>query len=122
MELASANMANAETTRTPEGGPYKKRSAVFAAEPALLTTREERAGGAPGGVRVDQIVTDETPPALRYQPGHPDADAEGYVAYPNVNATAEMIDMLSAARSYEASISVIKTIRSLVTATLNLVR
>ena len=67
-------------------------------------------------------MTDETPPALRYQPGHPDADAEGYVAYPNVNATAEMIDMLSAARSYEASISVIKTIRSLVTATLNLVR
>lgn len=122
MELASANMANAQTTRTPEGGPYRKRSAVFASEPALLSSREERAGGAPGGVRIDRIALDDTAPVLRYEPSHPDADAEGYVAYPNVNATAEMVDLLSAARSYEAGISVIKTVRQLMQATLNLIR
>ena len=122
MELASANMANAETTRTPEGGPYRRRVAVFESEPALVSTRGERQGRVPGGVRVDQIRVDEAPPALRYLPGHPDANAEGYVAFPNINATAEMVDMLSAARSYEAGISVIKTVRQLLQATLNLVR
>ena len=122
IELASANMANAETTRTPEGGPYRRRVAVFQAEAARLTEREMQSGRAPGGVRVERIVADASPPAMRFQPGHPDADAEGYVRYPNVNATEEMVDMLSAARSYEAGISVIKTVRQLLQATLNLVR
>lgn len=122
MELASSNMANAETTRTPEGGPYRKRSAVFAAEPALLSSREEKAGGSPGGVRIDRIAIDDTSPIVRYEPGHPDANAEGYVSYPNINATAEMVDMLSAARSYEAGITVIKAIHQIEAGTLNLIR
>ncbi len=122
MELASANMANAETTRTPEGGPYQKRMAVFEAEPALLSDRERRSGRVPGGVRVDRIVADTSPPALRYQPGHPDADADGYVEFPNVNSTEEMVNLLSAARSYEAGISVIRVARQLLQTTLNLLR
>lgn len=122
MELASANMANSETTRTPEGGPYRRKVAVFQAEPPLLPNRQTKAGRAAGGVRVDTIVTDQAPPALRYQPGHPDADPQGYVSYPNVNATEEMVDLVSAARSYEAGLSVIKTMRQLLQATLNLVR
>lgn len=122
MELASANMANSETTRTPEGGPYRRRIAVFESEPAIVSARARREGRVPGGVHVSKIQADDAPPALRYQPGHPDANPEGYVAYPNINATAEMIDMLSAARSYEAGITVIKTVRQLSQATLNLVR
>jgi flagellar basal-body rod protein FlgC len=122
MELASANMANAQTTRTPEGGPYKRKTAVFEAEPALLSSREERSGRTPGGVRASRIVTDPSPPEMRYEPNHPDANAEGYVAYPAINATAEMVDLVSAARSYEAGVTVIRTVRQLMQTTLNLVR
>ena len=122
MELASANMANAETTRSPEGGPYRRQTAVFEAEPALLGAREMRGGRVAGGVRVERIVSDPSPPAVRYQPGHPDADLQGYVSYPNVNPTEEMVDLLSAARSYEAGISVIRVVRQLLQSTLNLVR
>lgn len=122
MELAASNMANSETTRTPEGGPYRRKVAIFQAEPALLPPGRERDSRTAGGVRVERIVADETAPVQRFQPGHPDADAEGYVLYPNVNPTEEMVDMLSAARSYEASITVIKTVRQLLQSTLNLVR
>jgi flagellar basal-body rod protein FlgC len=122
MELASANMANAETTRTPEGGPYRRQVAVFQSEPQMLTSREKLAGRVAGGVRVERIVADETPPALRFRPGHPDADPEGYVRFPNVNPTEEVVDLLSAARSYEAGIAVIRTVRQLLKSTLNLVR
>jgi len=122
MELASANMANAQTTKTPEGGPYKRKIAVFEAEPALLSSREERGGRTPGGVRASRIVADPSPPEMRYEPYHPDANAEGYVAYPAINATAEMVDLVSAARSYEAGVSVIRTVRQLLQTTLNLLR
>lgn len=128
MELASANMANAETTRTPEGGPYRRRVAIFRTEPAAPQPRRGFAATPPGpatppgGVEVAEILADPAEPALRYQPGHPDADAEGYVRYPNVNPTEEMVDLLSAARSYEAGISVVKVTRQLLQATLNLLR
>lgn len=122
MEIAAANMANAETTRTPEGGPYRKRSVVFEAEPTRPGASSGRDGEVPGGVRVERIVTDPTPPAVRYQPGHPDADAGGYVSYPNVNATEEMVDLIAAARSYEAGLSVVRVAKQLLQATLNLVR
>lgn len=122
MEVAAANMANADTTRTPEGGPYRRKTPVFSAEPDRLADRELRDGRVPGGVRVERILSDPSPPAVRFQPGHPDADASGYVRFPNVNATEEMIDLVAAARSYEAGLSVLKVARQLLSATLNLVR
>lgn len=122
MEIAAANMANAETTRTPEGGPYRKRSVVFGTEPARLSAVAKKAGRVEGGVRVEKIVADATAPAVRFQPGHPDADADGYVRFPNVNPTEEMVDLIAASRSYEAGLSVIRVARQMLQATLNLVR
>lgn len=110
MELISSNLANARTTRTPEGGPYIRRLPVI--EPARVDQQSfsdvlaEKAKG----VRVAEVVTDQKPPVMRYEPGHPDANADGYVAYPNVDPVEEMVDMLSAVRSYEANVNVVKTV------------
>lgn len=122
MEASAANLANAETTRTPEGGPYRRKFPIFETESKAVSRLDRNRGRVPSGVRVERIVSDPSEPALRYQPGHPDADAEGYVRYPNVNATEEMVDLMSAARSYEASLSVLRVARQLMQATLNLVR
>lgn len=106
MDVIANNIANVNTTRTEEGGPYRRRQVVFqalsAGEPA------GRAGMkgtlAPGrGVAVAAIVEDPSPPRLAHDPGHPDADATGYVAMPNVDAVREMVDMISATRAYEAN-------------------
>ena len=91
LDLIAGNIANVETTRTPAGGPYRRVQAVFG-------SREN-----PGGVEVMGTTVDPRPPRMVYQPGHPDADAEGFVAYPNVNIVEEMVDLVSAKRSYEAN-------------------
>jgi flagellar basal-body rod protein FlgC len=122
MEIAAANMANAETTRTPEGGPYRRKLPVFTAEPETVFAGPFEPERIPGGVRLERIVTDSAPPLLRFEPSHPDANADGYVEFPAVNPTEEMVDLISAARSYEAGISVIRVARQLLQTTLNLVR
>jgi flagellar basal-body rod protein FlgC len=91
LDLIAGNIANVETTRTSEGGPYRRRQVVFAAR------------GEAGGVEVMGTVVDPREPRRVYQPGHPDADPEGFVAYPNVNIVEEMVDLVSATRSYEAN-------------------
>ena len=91
LDLIAGNIANVETTRTPEGGPYRRVQAVFGSR-----------GGA-GGVEMMGSVLDPRPARAVYQPGHPDADADGFVAYPNVNIVEEMVDLVSAKRSYEAN-------------------
>lgn len=118
MDVISNNIANANTTRTLEGGPYVRQRVVFAprfdATPAFaplvsMMTPE----GLPVGVRVVGIEKDPSPPRMVYDPGHPDANAEGYVAYPNVNAVNEMVDMISATRAYEANITAFNATKSM---------
>ena len=123
MNLISSNLANANATRTPEGGPYKRKDAVFAATP--LESRFARAlDGAAGKelrqVEVQRIIEDQSPPRMQYEPGHPDANAQGYVAMPNVNVIEEMADMISATRTYEANVTAVQAAKSMALKTLEI--
>lgn len=119
-EVVSANMANAETTRTPGGGAYRRQLVVFRSRPtasfSLLLTRMHSGMQAhlQQGVRVDRVVADATPLPRRYEPGHPDADASGYVTYPNVNPVLEMTDLLSAVRAYQLNASAVQAAKSMI--------
>lgn len=112
MNLIASNLANANTTRTPEGGPYKRKDAVFAAMPLekndFASVLDRRMQPEAKGVEVMDIMEDHNPPRLQYDPSHPDANQQGYVAYPNVNVIEEMADMISATRSYEANMTASK--------------
>jgi flagellar basal-body rod protein FlgC len=120
METVASNLANARTTRTPEGGPYRRLSPVFVAQPLGSAFAEQLAANL-RGVRVQEIVADPSPPVLRFEPGHPDADARGFVAYPNVDPVREMVDMLSATRSYEAGVTVVRSVRDMLRTTLEII-
>jgi flagellar basal-body rod protein FlgC len=118
MDVISNNIANANTTRTLQGGPYIRQRVVFTPRydpaPAFapimsLMTKE----GLPVGVRVTGIERDPGPVKMVYDPGHPDANTEGYVAYPNVNTVNEMVDMISATRAYEANLTVFNATKSM---------
>ena len=101
MNAIASNMANVHTTRTAEGGPYRRQDVIFGAtEPALGS-----AGESLTGVKVLRVVQDTSPPTTVYDPGHPDADGEGYVDLPNVDAIKEMVNMMMALRAYEANVS-----------------
>ena len=117
LDVISNNIANASTTRTAQGGPYKREDVVFVTQarnsfyPALVMARrsgEAQQTLAAAGVQVSKIVTDNEPGPRVYDPTHPDADANGYVTYPNVNIVSEMTNMLSATRSYEAAMSALE--------------
>lgn len=108
LDIVAQNIANAQTTRTPEGGPYHRQIVSFETE--LV----KRAGGSSlQTVRVGGISTDRTPSQQVYNPQHPDAGPDGLVAMPNVNLSYEMVDLITASRSYEANLSVVKNARSL---------
>jgi flagellar basal-body rod protein FlgC len=100
MNLIASNMANAHTTRTENGGPYKRKDVVFSVQ-----TMEQSAGEKLEGVRVDDVLEDRTPPQMVYDPGHPDADKDGYVATPNISVIEEMANMMMATRAYEANVA-----------------
>jgi flagellar basal-body rod protein FlgC len=119
METVASNLANARTTRTPEGGPYRRIAPVFVTEP-LAGAFGDKLGRVLRSVRVAAINTDDRPPLRRFEPGHPDADAAGFVAYPNINLVEEMVDMLSATRTYEANVTVVKSVRDLLRTTLDI--
>ncbi len=109
LNTISSNLANVETTSTPEGGPYKKKSVYFQSAP--LSFQEELEGkmkNSMQGVAVTKIVEDKNPPRKVYNPSHPDAKEDGYVEMPNVNVLEEMVDMMSATRSYQANVTSIK--------------
>ncbi len=106
LNIVSANLANIETTRTPEGGPYRKQEVVFRSEPPEFARDLDRAIQ---GVEVAEIRNNPTPPRQLYDPTHPDANPEGYVLLPNVNLLEEMADMMSASRAYEANVTVVKS-------------
>lgn len=120
METVASNLANARTTRTPEGGPYQRLSPVFVAQP-LGSAFAEQLAAQLRGVRVQEIFADPSPPVLRFEPGHPDADPRGFVAYPNVDPVREMVDMLSATRSYEAGVTVVRSVRDMSRTTLEII-
>lgn len=110
LNTISSNLANIETTQTPEGGPYKKKGVVFRPVGTPFEERLDRSlRGAVQGVKVQRIVADEKGPKLVHDPSHPDADADGYVAMPNINVMDEMVDMMSASKAYEANVTVIQS-------------
>lgn len=110
LNTISSNLANIETTSTPEGGPYKKKSVYFQSKP--LSFKEQLQGemnNAAQGVEVTKIIEDKSPPRKVYDPSHPDAQEDGYVDMPNISMIEEMVDMMSTTRSYQANVTSIKS-------------
>ena len=132
IEVLAENVANANTTRTPEGGPYRRRHVVFESEPQGFSNFRSvwsRArslavggGGQQQGVRVSGVLTDEQPPERRYQPGHPDAGADGYVEFPAFNPVEDMVDLTAGVRSYQANLAVVTAIKEMIQRTLDISR
>jgi flagellar basal-body rod protein FlgC len=122
IEAAVSNLANAESTRGPDGQPYRRRDVILEAKPMESTFGHAMARAGATGVSVAAVIEDQDPPRRRYEPAHPDADAEGYVSLPNVNQAEEMVDMLGAARAYQANLTAISLIRDLVQRALELGR
>ncbi|MCU1259624.1 MAG: flagellar basal-body rod protein FlgC [Bryobacterales bacterium] len=124
-ELLVENLANAETTRTPEGGPYRRKDAVFQTQAAelpfhsILTAQLQQQ--APG-VGVSEITVDQSEPQKHYMPGHPDADKDGYVAMPNVNPAEDMVDLIGASRTYQANVAAISAVKDMIQHSIDLFR
>ncbi len=122
-ELLVENLANSDTTRTPEGGPYRRKDAVFVSDPAagdFSSMFESEMGGSNTGVRVSEVVTDQRDPEMRYLPGHPDANKDGYVAYPRMNPAEDMVDLLGASRGYQANVSAVSAVKDMIQRSLDL--
>jgi flagellar basal-body rod protein FlgC len=124
LDVIASNLANANTTRTEAGGPYRRRHVVFETE--LMgsdfgdTIAALGADDARRGVDVTAVVEDPTPARLVFDPGHPDANAEGYVAYPNVNPVLEMVDLMAATRAYEANVQVVNATKRMAESALSI--
>ena len=117
VQLIASNVANSETTRTREGGPYRRRDAVFQSQDLGFS-----GALASAGVRVASIQTSQEPFLTRYEPGHPDANSDGVVNYPNINPVEEMVNLTEASRSYEANINVISATRRMLQRTLDILK
>lgn len=109
VQLIAANVANSETTRTPEGGPFRRKDAVFQIEPMGKTED----GRELTGVRVSDVITSNEPFLTKYEPEHPDANADGIVQYPNVNPVEEMVNLTEATRAFDANVAVLRATRSM---------
>ena len=124
-EVTAANLANAESTHTEEGGPYRRKQVVFASQNAPSFTRTlagTARGSQPSGVVVRDVVSDPSPPVMRYEPSHPDANEAGYVAYPNINPVAEMTDLLSAVRSYQMNVAAVNASKQMISQSIDILR
>ena len=125
MNTISSNIANVNTTKTPEGGPYRRKDVVFEAIPQaktfgqILHTNSEKNIDR---VQVTDITVDRKAPMLKYEPNHPDANQEGYVAYPNINLMEEMANMVQATRSYEANVSAMQATKDMANSALEIGR
>lgn len=109
LNTISSNLANVETTSTPEGGPYKKQSTYFQTKTLSFQDQlNNQMGSSVKGVEVSKIIEDKSPPRKVYDPSHPDATEDGYVEMPNISVLEEMVDMMSATRSYQANVTSIK--------------
>ena len=121
MNLIAGNLANARTTKTEAGGPYKRLDPVFTATP-LRSATQDPVMRKVQMVGIAEIKQDQTPGALVYEPGHPDANADGYVEYPNVNVVTEMVNMMTASRAYEAGVTSIESLKAMARAALKIGR
>jgi len=121
-ETLVENMANAETTRTPQGGPYRRKEVVFSSElqesPFSAVFQNELATG----VNVAEITEDNSTPEMRFLPNHPDANSEGYVAFPKMNPAEDMADLLNTTRSYQANIAAMTAVKDMITNSIALLR
>lgn len=126
MDVIANNIANANTTHTPGGGAFKRQLVVFGQKPGGSEETADAGGdganGGQGGVEVLGIVPDQTPDRLVFDPSNPDADARGYVHYPNISVVKEMVDMMAASRAYEANVSAMQEARNMTNAALNILR
>ena len=124
-EMLVENLANAETTRTPEGGPYRRKDVVFESDSSVgsfSSAFHSALGDSVTGVRVSETVVDNSAPDRRYMPGHPDADKDGYVAFPKINPAEDMVDLLGASRSYEANVAAISAVKDMIQKSIDLFR
>jgi flagellar basal-body rod protein FlgC len=125
--IASSNLANAESTRGPDGQPYRRRDPVFAAR-AFSGALDAATASQPGdpspalGVEVSKVVEDQTPGRKVYAPGHPDADGDGFVTFPNVNPINETVNLMSGSRGYEANATAVDTLKTMATRALDIAR
>jgi flagellar basal-body rod protein FlgC len=122
MNTIASNLANARTTRTAEGGPYKRLDPVFQAAQLGGEVVGGPSESAVSLVKVQRIQQDQRDPQLVYEPGHPDADAKGYVRYPNVNVVEEMVNMITASRAYEAGVSSVESVKAMAKSALGIGR
>jgi flagellar basal-body rod protein FlgC len=124
-EVLVENIANADTTRTATGGPYRRQDVVFQSQDvnspfsSIFDTQMTSQGA---GVGISQVITDQSEPDRRYMPGHPDADKDGYVAFPKVNPAEDMVDLLGASRSYQANVSAISAVKDMIQRSIDLFR
>ncbi|HTC89493.1 MAG TPA: flagellar basal body rod protein FlgC [Bryobacteraceae bacterium] len=124
-ELLVQNLANSETTRTPEGGPYRRQDVVFQSAPqtsAFSAVFQTELTEGVTGVEVSEVIQDPSEGEKRYQPSNPDADKDGYVAYPNVNPAEDMVDLLSAQRGYQGNVAAMSAIKDMVQHSIDLLR
>jgi len=121
-ELLVENMANSETTRTPEGGPYRRKDVVFSTDQQASPFSAVFQNEIGTGVSVAEITEDTREPEMRYMPGHPDANAQGYVAFPRMNPAEDMVDLLNASRSYQANIAAIASVKDMISRSIDMMR
>lgn len=126
-EVTSANLANAETTHTDTGGPYVRKEVVFSASNAspfsTVLNHMGRFGHAPAGsVQLTDVVDDPTPPVMRYEPGNPDADKNGMVAYPDINPVTEMVDLMGSVRAYQLNASAVTAAKQMIQQSLDILK
>jgi flagellar basal-body rod protein FlgC len=124
-ELLVQNMANADTTRTPEGGPYRRKDVVFQSDGVnspFGSAFSAAVNGQDAGVSVSDVVVDQRDPERRYMPGHPDAGADGYVAFPRLNPAEEMVDLLGASRGFEANVASMTSIKEMLQRSIDLLK
>ena len=128
-EVIAANMANAETTRTDSGGPFKRKEVVFSASHASAFQLQFASNGGlhhlgptAGSVRLTQVVDDPAQPVMRYEPGHPDANKDGFVAYPNINPVQEMVDLMGSVRAYQLNSSAVNAAKQMIQQSIDILK
>lgn len=126
-EVTSTNMANAETTHTDAGGPYVRKEVVFSARNgspfrAVFNSLGPFTQAPAGSVQLSQVIDDPTPAVMRYEPGSPDANATGYVAYPAINPASEMVDLMGAVRSYQLNASAVNAAKQMIQESIDILK
>ena len=124
MNVISSNLANVRTTRTPEGGPYKRKDVIFSAQPLSSFDAKFKGFLTEPLYKVEaiKIMEDTSEPRYEYDPSHPDANKEGYVAYPNISLSEEMVNMISASRSFEANLAIVQSAKNMALQAVDIIR